>query len=47
MALALSLVYLSYLVIDSQTLWKHDHKANLQEGQVMSMSTTIEEPHRR
>jgi hypothetical protein len=42
MALALTSAYLSYLVVDFQTLWKHGQKAQMQEGQVMSSSTTTE-----
>jgi hypothetical protein len=38
----MALAYLSYLVVDFQTLWKHDQKAQMQEGQVMSSSTTSE-----
>jgi hypothetical protein len=40
--IALSLPYLSYLVVNYQTLWKHDQKIQMQEGQVMSSSLTTE-----
>jgi hypothetical protein len=42
MALALTSAYLSYFVIEFHTLWKHDEKAQMQEGQEMSSSTTTE-----
>jgi hypothetical protein len=42
MALALTSAYLSYFVVEFQTLWKHDQKAQMQEGQEMSLSTTTE-----